>query len=188
MQEGQQPTEPGWVFRPGEQAQPTPSAPTTKAALPPSSDLIEWTASEYIANPKNARWYSLLVIGSVLLAVVVYLVTKDVISTSVIVILGIIVGVFAARQPKTLHYQLDTSGLQIGEKFYPYEMFKSFSIAQEHAIGFISLLPLKRFMPPIIIHYDPEDEGRIADTLADFLPYEEHKADVVDSLTRRFRF
>ncbi len=197
MQEGQQPTEPGVVFRPGDATQQSAAAPTPVQAVeqtpapmptPAADDQIEWTASEYIANPKNAGWFSLLAVGSIVLAVIVYIVTRDVISTVVIAILGIVVGVFAARQPKTLQYRLDSQGLQVGQKFYPYGMFKSFSVAQEHAIGFISLLPLKRFMPPLIIHYAPDDEESIANTLADYLPYEEHKSDIVDNITRRFRF
>jgi hypothetical protein len=83
---------------------------------------------------------------------------------------------------------VDNSGIHIGAKFYPYVSFKSFSVAQEHAIGYISLMPLKRFMPPLVVHYAPEDEDRIANTLADYLPYEDHKTDMVDNFTRRIRF
>ena len=133
-------------------------------------------------------WFMVLTIASIVLAVVAYLVTEDMVSAVVIVILGVIVGIFAARQPQVLDYKVDSSGVHIGKKFYSYASFKAFSVAQEHAIGYISLSPLKRFMPPLIIHYAPEDEDRIAETLADYLPYEEHKPDMVDNLTRRMRF
>lgn len=179
-----------------QQPQVVPSQPVQEAAAPqqPAStftegeDHITWTASEYIASPKTAGWYTLLAIGSVILAVIVYFITKEVIPTVVIAILGIIVGIFAARQPQTLQYAIDTSGIHIGDRHYPYASFKAFSIAHEHAIGFIQLLPLKRFMPPLVIHYAPEDEENIADVLAMYLPFEEHKADMVDNLTRRLRF
>ena len=173
--------------QPAGKPQDMPAEPQDKPAGPGGAH-IEWTASEYIANPKGAGWFSLLAAGSFALAVIVFLVSRDYIATAVIAILGIIVAIFAARQPQVLNYRIDSSGLHIGNKFYPYNGFKAFSVAHEHAIGFIQLLPLKRFMPPLVIHYAPEDEDRIAEVLASYLPYEEHKADVVDALTRKLRF
>ncbi len=154
----------------------------------PLNNQIEWTASEYIANPKGMSWFVILAAGSIVLAIIVYFVSRDIVPTVVIATLGIIVGIFAARQPQTLPYRIDNQGIHIGQKFYPYSSFKAFSVAQEHAIGFIQLLPLKRFMPPLVIHYAPEDQDNIADVLSAYLPYEEYKADPVDNLTRRLRF
>jgi hypothetical protein len=204
MQEGQPPNEPGWVFKPGDQSGNTASqvSPTEPALNPspiqvnteprpaPQEDgSIEWTASEYLANPKNSGWYGLLAAGSISLAVIVWFMTGgDIASTVVICIVALVVGVFAARQPQTLTYRIDNRGLTIGEKFYPYEGFKSFSVANEHPIGYISLMPLKRFMPPLTIHYVPDDEDRISEVLSAYLPYEEHKPDMVDNFTRRLRF
>jgi hypothetical protein len=171
---------------PIETAQELPAEP--EADYDPNLAHVEWTASEYIAAPKSGGWFGLLAISSVILAVVVFILTRDILSTAVIGILGIIVGIFAARQPHTLTYSVDNQGLHIGEKFYPYETFKSFSVAKEQAISYISLSPLRRFMPPLTVHYSPDDEGRITQTLAEYLPYEDHKPDVVDSITRRIRF
>ena len=236
MQDGQQPNEPGWVFRPGDQSTPTPTqvgenipeapAPPTPVTETPARPMLtpqmempepianpvvsqnfdspiseaptqdfdtgeihaEWTASEYVANPKNKSWFSLLAAASIFVAAIVYVVTRDLISTSVTIILGILLGIFAARQPRTLQYRIDSKGIHIGQKFYEYAGFKSFSVAHEHAMAYISLMPLKRFMPPLAIHYDVQDEDKIVQTLADYLPFEEHKPDMVDSLTRRIRF
>ena len=193
----------GWVFTPGGQSTaPSSSAPAplteahpaaAQSALPqklaaPEGARVSWSASEYIANPKNVEWFSILGIGSLVLAAVVYLLTRDVINTGIILVLGIIVGVFAARQPQVLDYHIDEQGIHIGPKFYPYPGFKSFSVVEEGAFAHISLMPLKRFMPPLAIHFAPDDEEKIIDTLADYLPYEEHKIDMVDSLSRRLRF
>ncbi|MDQ3064764.1 MAG: hypothetical protein M3Q36_00645 [bacterium] len=249
MQEGQQPNDPGWVFRPGDTlppamvtpsdenvastapvvpiAPPQPAAPvpvvsasfdspvpTTPAPSTPQPVSIaqntepeqtidqpqadsqwpqdnmraEWTASEFIASPKNSGWFGILAAASLGLTAIVFLVTRDLISTVVTPILGVLLGVFAARQPRTLQYRIDNHGIYAGERFYSYGSFKSFSIAHDQAMGYISLMPLKRFMPPLSIHYEPKDEDQIASALADYLPYEEHKTDLVDSLTRKFRF
>ena len=184
--------EAGWVFTPGSKAAPAPqsatnSAPRTQTAVPHNSQ-VSWTASEYIANPKNVKWFALLAVATLVLTVIIYLFTRDIISVVVILMLGIIVGVFAARQPNVLEYHLDTSGLYMGQKFYPYTSFKSFSVVEDGAFSHLSLMPLKRFMPSLAVHYAPEDEENIINTLSDYLPYEKHKRDVVENITRRVRF
>jgi hypothetical protein len=181
----------GWVFKPGgagaSSSPASTDAPgqTTKRV---AESVVSWSASEYIAHPKNTSWFAMLAAASVVLAVVVYLATKDYVSTAVIVVLGVIVGVFAARQPQVLTYSLDKTGIHIGERFYAYNAFKSFSVVEEGAFSHISLLPLKRFMPQMAVHYAPDDEEKIVQTLADYLPYEEHKRDLVESFSRRVRF
>lgn len=195
MQDEQQP---GWVFKPGDNsAQPeehsqTQQPETEKPAPEPQragdeAPHVSWTASEYQDNPKSAGWFALLATVSVLSAIVFYLLTEDLIPTLVIAMVGIMVGVFAARKPRVLRYSLDRSGVYIGDKLYAYDMFKSFSVGTDQAMGYIQLMPLRRFMPPIIIHYDPADEDKIADTLASYLPFEEHKRDMADRLARRIR-
>ena len=150
---------------------------------------VEWTASEYLANPKSSGWFLLLALASVVIALIVYFVTGgDIISTVVIGVIGLALGIFAARQPHVLNYSIDDDGLHIGQKFYPYSSFKSFSVVYDNALGYISLMPLKRFMPPLIIHYDPNDEDKIANTLVEYLPLEDHKIDIVDNIAKRFRF
>lgn len=193
----------GWTFKPGaapvqtqatatdapDAAQaPPPPNPSAGGGEPPAEAHVTWTASEYIANPKNAGWFMLLGLASIVLAAIVYLITRDVVSTVVIIVLGIIVGIFAARQPHVLQYSLDTAGVHMGHRNYPYSGFKSFSVVSEGAFSHISLLPLKRFMPPLVVHYSPEDEEKIINTLADYLPYEEYKRDLVESFSRKIRF
>jgi hypothetical protein len=193
--EGQQQPQEAWVYKPGATAaDPGVSVNTTYTpqqsgiATSPDSSLIAWTASEYVANPKNGSWFALLAGASAAVAVIVYILTSDVISTVVVGILGILVGVFAARPPHVLEYSLDTKGIKMGSRFYPYHGFKSFSVVEDGALTHVSLLPLKRFMPPIPIHYPPDNEESIIHTLADYLPYEEHKRDMIENFSRRIRF
>jgi len=198
----------GWVFTPGGAPQPaakeaevtstsladpslqnSPSdtAPQEQKATPKNS-LVTWTASEYVGTQKTTSWFAMLAAATVSLAVIVYFLTSDVVSVVVIVILGVIIGVFAARQPQVLEYNLDHSGIYVGQRFYPYNYFKTFSVVEDGAFSHISLLSLKRFMPPLAVHYSPNDEDKIIKTLADYLPYEEHKRDVIENFTRRVRF
>jgi hypothetical protein len=187
MEEGQKQsgtvTGPQWEYKAEE-----PTTPTSPQATQARSEGVAWTASEYVAHQKTAGWYMLLALGAIVGAALVYALTKDKISVVMIVIVAIIFGVFAARQPRVLQYRLDESGLEIGGKFYPYAMFKSFAVIQEGGIESISLMPLKRFMPILSIYFAPDDADKIVDTLGIYLPHEDRQADPIDRLMRRLRF
>lgn len=182
----QQPTivPPQWQFKPEE---------TEEGAAPPSLvDLqrggITWTASEFMAHHKNGNWYVILFAGAVVAAILIYLLTKDKITASMLLMAAVLMAVVAARQPRTLAYVLNDVGLQIEQKLYPYHDFKAFSVINEGAINSIMLLPLKRFAPSVTIYYDPKDEDKILDTLSLVLPYEEREQDPIDRFMQRIRF
>jgi hypothetical protein len=181
----QPPQEPAsnWQFSQDDQSQAdVPSAPVSR------HDPVTWTASEYIAHEKAGNWYVLLALAVFVLAAVVYFLTKEVVSTVVIIIMGLAFGTFAARKPQELTYVLDNTALTVGNKAYPYSQFKSFTVLEEGAIHSIMLMPLQRFMPPLSVYYDPKDENKIAEALSSYLPYEDRKQDAVDRLMRKVRF
>lgn len=184
----------GWVFNPGTQSPVANSQDDTlsdgsqQAFVPLQENAVTWTASEYIGNPKTSSWYMMFAGSMVFVCVIVYLLTHDLVSTIVIAILGIAVGIFAARQPQVIEYGLDRSGIHLGSRFFPYSTFKTFSVAVDGAFSHITLSPLKRFGTPVTVHYSPEDEEKIIKTLADYLPYEEHKSDPIENFSRRVRF
>lgn len=178
----------------GGSAQAAPASPAAPPAQQASSTTqedangITWTASEFVAHEKSAGWYGVLLIGSVVLAALVYIFTRDVISTAVVIIAALAFAAIAGRRPRQLRYQLTNIGMTIGEKQYAYTGFKSFSVVPEGAFSSIVFRPLKRFAPLITIYYAPQDEARIANLLSEHLPFEEHKPDPVDNLMRRIRF
>jgi hypothetical protein len=83
---------------------------------------------------------------------------------------------------------VDEHFLYIGQKFYDWGMFKSFSVIEEDAINSIYLTPLKRFMPAISVYYSPDDEEKILTTISNYLPHEERARDFIDKLMHRIRF
>lgn len=176
----------------GEPAQ-MPEAPSP----PPAQDIqateddgqgITWTASEFIAHHKSAGWYVGLMVGTVALAAVIFLLTKDKVSTGVAIIAGLMLGIYAAHQPRQLEYRVDGHGVSIGQSQHPYDEFRSFSVVPEGAFSSIVFMPLKRFALPTTLYYAPADEDRIVSILADQLPLENHQPDAVDRLMRRIRF
>ena len=97
-------------------------------------------------------------------------------------------GVFAARKPRVLDYQVDNAGVKIGPKFYAYGNFKAFAIVNEGAVESVWLMPLKRFMPILTIYFAPDDEQKIIDVLGNFLPVQSHQPDPIDRLMHQLRF
>ncbi|OGL34772.1 hypothetical protein A3F38_00995 [Candidatus Saccharibacteria bacterium RIFCSPHIGHO2_12_FULL_48_21] len=167
-----------------------PAAPNQPAAAPPTGDKdsITWTASEYYHHERGGSWYALLLVAMVVLAGATYLLTKDYFATGTIVLVGAIVGVFAGRKPKEVPYELSSSGLRVGDKLHLYSAFKSFSIIHGEGENSISLLPLKKFMPPVDAFFGAADEEKIIDILGQHLPYEERKVSGVDRLSHKLKF
>lgn len=160
----------------------------TASAAAPEIDHIEWTASEYVAHQKTTKWYTVLMLTSVVAAIGAYLLTKDIISAVSIVLIALVFALTASHKPRVLTYRLDPRGLTIAQKTYEYGQFRSFAIVDEGAFSSIMLVPLKRFMPMISIYYEPADEAQIIKVLSDRLPLEQWKRDVIDSLLHKIRF
>ena len=175
--------EPPTVAKAAESGPPQPAS-----APPPSGGSVSWTASEYIEHDRGPGWYLLLAVGTIVLAALVYLITNDYVSIGIIIVLGAIVSVFARRKPHQITYKLDESGLQIGQKTYPYGTFKSFAVIHDEALPSINLVPLKRFMPPISIYFAAPDEEQITSALGAHLPYQDQKSDRIDRLSRHLKF
>lgn len=158
------------------------------ADIPLLPDDVTWSASEFIEHPKNAGWYGLLALATLALATLDYILTRDVVSTVVIVVTAALFGSYAGRKPRTRQYRLSPRGLQIGEKTYDFQSFKAFSVTEEGAIANIVFIPLARFAPALTIYVASDIEQKILDYLNNFLPSEPHRSDMVDGLLRRIRF
>jgi len=149
---------------------------------------VKWEALEFIEHEKPKNWYFSLGVGGAGLAIIIYLLTRDAVSVFVVIVVAIIFGMAASRKPRQMEYMLDSSGIHIGPKHYPYEDFKTFSVVNEEGVPAVWLLPLKRFMPIIPIYYDPKDGDRIVRALSGVLPLENREPDVVDKLMHRLHF
>lgn len=208
------PAMPGQIIAPGQTSQPL-SESTAPASQPPASpspeavtqnspspyteseipagpeysqDSVSWTASEFISHEKDAGWYAKLVAASLVISILVYLLTRDVVSTGVILFVCATLGVYANRQPRQLPYSVSSAGVDIGDKHYGYDEFRSFAVMSEGAFSSIALLPLKRFAPLTTIYFAPDDEEKIIAILSQALPYEERSHDMIDRLMQRIRF
>jgi hypothetical protein len=129
----------------------------------------------------------MLILGTLMLAILVYLIAKDPFATVVIVLVGIIVGIFATQKPKIANYEISDAGISINGKLYSYSNYKSFAVVREGALSSINLFPLKRLMPPLSAYFEPKSEKEIVEAIGEYLPFEDRKLDGVDRLVRRLR-
>lgn len=152
------------------------------------SPLMQWKASEFIDHQKSTGWFMPLIVVSILISAVIYFFTRDILATVVVILGCVAFGTFAGQKPRTLTYTLLPTSIKIGPKTYSYDDFRAFSIIQEGALFSIFLQPIKRFMPPLTIYFDPDDGEKIFDTLASHLPHVEREQDPIDRFMRRIRF
>ncbi len=183
----------GWQYKPDQPSGGvgnTPETPRQDAAAAPQlpKQELTWTASEFIAHHKGAGWYgSVVVVGSALTAVVFFL-THDRISTAMVIIVVVLFCIAAARKPRVLTYSLTPDGLSIGQRFYSYGEFRSFSVEREGAFANIELLPMQRFSPLTSLYCSPDTEDNIIGMLSAYIPLEERSKSYVDRFMRNIRF
>lgn len=149
---------------------------------------IEWTASEYISHEKSAGWHGMLFAAAGVLITVVFIVSRDILSTIVIALSAVAMSVYAKKKPEQKSYLLDSQGITIDGTLYPFANFKSFSIVEEGSINSVWLKPLQRLVPTTVIYFPPDQEEKIEDLLSYYLPFEQKSMDAIDRMTRRIRF
>lgn len=175
-------------------AESSPYAPTFDQGEQPaqssatSAESLSWTASEFIEHQKPSGWYATVFVATAVVSLALYFLVRDVVTVVVVAVAAIMFAIVGARKPRALSYVISQSGLQIGDKLFTFEDFKSFSVIEEGAIDSIHLIPLKRLVPPLTLYFPPEQEDQIVDTLSAYLPYEERKHDPIDRLMKRVRF
>ncbi len=104
------------------QTQRSPSAPA--APQPHEIGGVSWEASEYIHHAKGVGWLLGLIAVMLVFAVIAFY-TKAWTFLILVVVMGVALGIFAFRQPQVLHYVLNDQGLQIDDKFYNFDVFRS---------------------------------------------------------------
>lgn len=194
------------VFTPGEQPQPEqlPPAPlqynsgqleqqqgfdSSRAENPTQQDgVVRWSASEFIAHEKNGSWYAMLIAGTIILSVIVFIITREWFSIVAIIILAIALAVFGKLKPRVLDYAIAPDTISVGEKQFTYDMFTSFAVIEDGGMTSLQLLPQKRFMVPITLYLDPAQADEIIETLGEYLPFEHRERDLTDRISSRFRF
>ena len=166
----------------------TPVMNTQPEPVSTETPTIQWQASEFVDHQKSSGWFLLLALGAIVASGVMYLITRSIFSSIIVLLALLAFGMVAKQKPRTLSYSLLGKTLTIDQKSYNYDDFKSFSVSQDVGLPSISLQPIKRFMPVLTIYFPPEEGEKIFDALAMHLPHEQRKNDAVENLMNRIRF
>jgi hypothetical protein len=161
---------------------------STPANSHETEEGISWTAPEFVEKQKNASWHFILLGVAVILGVVLYLLTKDAITTGMVVFAILILSIYGMRRPKNIEYSLGRDGMNIGIKRFNYEAFRSFTVIPEGSYTSVNFVPLKRFAPPIGLCILKEDEADILNFLSARLPNQIYKPDIIERLMQRINF
>ncbi len=153
-----------------------------------SGDSINWNASEFMHHEKSSIWYIYVVLAALALAAAIYFITKEIFSAVVIVLIAIVFAIFGALKPKVLEYAIGPDGIQVGQKHFSFEEFRSFAVIAEGALPSIQLLPHKRFAVAITMYFEPKDADKIIEILGKYLPFEHQKRDLTDKLASKIHF
>lgn len=162
--------------------------PTQEENPETADQSLTWNASEFHAHEKSVDWYVLLAMATIIVGGALYFLTKSVVTPVVVAIGGIMLGIFGTHRPKQIDYGLDSRGIRIGTKQYAYEEFRLFIVAPQSIYPEVTLIPTKRFMPSLSLRYTPEVKDKALSMLADHLPFEERRLDLVDNLMQRIHF
>ncbi len=187
----QQPDQPVWNQPPA--AQPVQEQPEqfneqNDEQQDESIPVITWEASESVHHEKDGLWFMAILAGGALLSLISIFLIRSITFTVLIVVMVIALFVLAKRPPRVLRYQLDGRGITINEKAYSFHDFKAFGIVQDGPFYYVSLIPLKRFMPGIDVYF-PEEYGEdIVDILGEFIPMKTIEPDFLDKITKQLRF
>ena len=148
---------------------------------------FSWQASEFIQHHKGLAWYAMLGLA-VLIFVVIAALLKLWVGIALFLVMGVAIAVYAKKDPRVLSYELDSSGVTIEGKHYPYNSFRSFAVFQDLEWHSIELDPTQRFMPRLTLLFSDADIDAIADHLSLHLPLNDRGPDLIERITRRLRF
>jgi len=172
----------------------TTSEPETSLFKPESSatdeatQSITWTSAEFHIHEKTIAWYLTLAVVTIAVAAVLFLLMGGIVTPGVIIICGIILGFYGSHRPEQLEYAMNNKGIRVGTKQYRYDDFQLFVVTPNSPAHEVTLIPVKRFMPPLSVRYVPDLEEKVLNMLSDHLPLEERRTDLVDSIMQRIRF
>lgn len=147
-----------------------------------------WSGPEFIAYDKTSTWYLYLLVICVVLCALVLFFLRDIITTLVIVVAFVLIGVYGSRKPKPIVYSIDNQGVEVAKRRYLYNDFRNYNLIHEGNFTNVTFMPLKRFAMTISIYFPPQSEKVILDIISQHLPYEEHKPDLLERVLARVRY
>lgn len=146
--------------------------------------VFSWKAPEYEYIKKHPKWYWIM--GTVLLAIIVYaIVTNSILMAITFILIGILGYIYAEREPRLIRIEINPEGVVVDNILYEYDNLKSFWIFYEVENGFkvLSLHSKKTFLPHIHIPIGKANPIIIREVLLNYLPEIRQEMTIIDRLS-----
>lgn len=150
----------------------------------PGKILYSWEAPEYEKTTRSPTWY--VVAAVVVVLVIAYgiyarqwsLIAVTLVAAGALYFVG-------ARTPKTFAHKIFDNGVEVGDKFYPFDQLKSFWIIADEDSQTLNLLQLGKFKFLLSLQLGDADVEKIRTSLVQFLPEEtDREPDMIDKISR----
>lgn len=151
-------------------------------------ESVSWEASEFVHHEKDPMWFATLIGATLILIALSIFLIRSFSFTLLVVVMACTVIFLALRPPRVLSYRLNSLGLMINQKQYDFHDFRAFGLQQDGGLYFITLIPVKRFMPSLDVYFPHERGEEIIDLIGGRVPMKTIKPDFLDKLTRQLRF
>ncbi len=150
--------------------------------------LYEWRAQEFMMYRKDIAWIAglaLFVIG----LTIYFTLTKNYLGAILVILMGILTGVWATRKPNEVAFQITSLGISVGSRLFPFERLKSFWIIYEPRDIKEVVLHIKQvWNPHLYLNIGSANPVEIRKALLRFLPEKEEQESLANVIARRLGF
>ena len=151
-----------------------------------NSLYISWTAPEFIRYEKSRGWFIAIgIFGSLLIIAALFM--KNYLFVLIIVLAAFLIYVQGARHPRKIKFVISDHGIEIDEKEYLWNEFKSFWIFEEPD-KILSLLTKKITQPHLPIPLGDQRAEDIKKILSRFIPERKQEETISDIIARKMKF
>ncbi len=146
------------------------------------NEKLEWTALEYEEKERGNDWFWALGVIVVASSVTSFIYGNYFFGL-LLIIGGILLGIFAVKKPDLVFYELNEKGLKIKNRLFPYKNIKSFWVKKDGENPLLFIKSERLFMPIISMPVKQDQAEKIKNFMVKGnVPEEEMKEHVSEKI------
>ena len=149
-----------------------------------SFEPIVWQAAEFEVPTRDWRWHAIFSLVVVLLVGYAIYTRQWILLATILVVGGLLF--FSNRiRPRQMTYKIDSSGLGINDKIYPFEQLKNYWFHAKEGRTYLNFVSTSKFMPTITIRMNSDHQENLKSVLSRILPMSDNSGeDWIDKINR----
>ena len=150
-------------------------------------NTITWQAYEFINQKKGPLWF--IITGLIAISLFALALLKGDFLLVVLVCLAYFTFIaYAIKSPRKVNFKLNSQGISVDEKLYPYKELKSHYLFKENGQTILSLSSKKKLAPYIKIPLNKKREEEIKKEITKHLPFKKQKPSLMDDVIKASKF